>query len=103
LAWLAERGEPFLSLIDPDDATFLSPRDMLLAIATYCERTSQPRPKSPTALMRCCFESLALKYRYVLDQLEALIGRREAVFLFVGTALFAAAVAIVLGVLRAGR
>jgi rhamnulokinase len=84
LAKLAEQATPFRSLIDPDDASFLLPPDMPQAIAIYCRRTNQPAPEGPGAVIRCCLESLALKYRYVLEQLEALTGKAFQVLHVVG-------------------
>jgi rhamnulokinase len=61
---------PFKAAIDPDSAEFLNPPDMPEAIRQFCERTSQTVPASPAEFVRCILESLALKYRLVLDQLR---------------------------------
>jgi rhamnulokinase len=66
----------FRSLIDPDYAPFLNPIDMPATIAEYCRMTGQPEPESPTAFARAILESLAFKYRAVLESLEELTGRR---------------------------
>jgi rhamnulokinase len=66
----------FRSLIDPDHHTFLNPDDMPAQIAQYCRRTSQPEPSGPPAFTRAILESLAMKYRVVLESLEELTGRR---------------------------
>lgn len=76
LAALAGEAEPFRSLVDPDDPTFLPPGDMLGRIRDFCQASGQPVPATPGQVMRTIYESLALKYRYVLDQLLALTGRR---------------------------
>ena len=73
---LADEAPPFRSLVDPDAPDFLSPGDMPSAIRAYCRRTGQPVPESVSAVVRCCLESLALKYRLVLDSLERLAGHR---------------------------
>jgi len=73
---LAE-GEPaFPHMIDPDDESFLRPPDMPAAIDQFCARTQQPAPTSPGACVRAVLESLAFKYRLVLQNLERLTGRR---------------------------
>jgi rhamnulokinase len=72
----AKRQPAFISLIDPDDPVFLNPPDMPEAIAAYCVRTGQPTPASPPAFARAILESLALKYREVLESLEEITGRR---------------------------
>lgn len=75
LAAQASAAEPFAALIDPDDAAFLPPGDMPTRIQDFCRRTNQTPPESVGAIARCIFESLALKYRNVLDQLKALTGQ----------------------------
>jgi rhamnulokinase len=64
----------FVSLFDPDDPAFLHPPDMASAIAGYCRRTGQPEPSGPASITRAILESLAFKYRVVLDMLEGLTG-----------------------------
>lgn len=73
---LAEQAEPFRNLVDPNATEFLSPGDMPAAIRAYCRRTGQPEPLSEGEVVRCCLESLALKYRQGLEALETLAGRR---------------------------
>ncbi len=84
LVALAGRADPFRSLIDPDAPEFLSPGDMPQAIRNYCRRTGQSEPGTPGEITRCCLESLALKYRLVLGDLERLAGRRLEVIRVVG-------------------
>jgi rhamnulokinase len=68
-------GAPaFRSLIDPDDASFLSPPDMPAAIAQFCRETGQPVPESEGQFVRCALESLAIKYATVLDWLKEMTG-----------------------------
>ena len=70
----ADDRHAFRSLIDPDCPDFLHPADMSAAIAGYCRQTSQPEPSDPPAYARAVFESLAFKYRTVLEALEAVTG-----------------------------
>ena len=72
----AAQAEPFASLIDPDAPEFLSPGDMPGAIRAFCRRTNQPEPQRVGEVVRCCLESLALRYRWVLRALEELTGKR---------------------------
>jgi rhamnulokinase len=81
---LAEGAEPFRSLIDPDAPDFLNPSDMPAAIRAYCRRTGQPAPEDEGAVVRCCLESLALRYRWVLEALETLTNRRLETIRIVG-------------------
>ena len=45
-------------------------------IQKYCARTQQPVPQAKGAIVRCALESLALKYRWVLERLEEMLGYR---------------------------
>jgi len=73
---LAGAAKPFVSLINPDDARFLSPDDMPVKIADFCRETGQPVPADIGATMRCIYESLALFYRVTLRKLERVTGRK---------------------------
>ncbi len=72
------------SLVDPDDTRFLNPPDMPRAIQSYCRETGQPIPSTDGALVRCAYDSLALKYRQVVGSLEELTGGRIEVIHIVG-------------------
>jgi rhamnulokinase len=61
--------------VNPDDARFLNPPSMKDAICTYCRETKQPEPESVAEYACCAFESLALRYRLVKEELESLRGR----------------------------
>ena len=76
LMGLASRENSFSSLVDPDHGSFLRPADMPAAIDKFCTTTHQPSPRNPGAYVRTIVESLAFKYRFVLHNLEGLIGRR---------------------------
>lgn len=72
----AARAAPaFHRLVDPDDGSFLNPEDMPDAIDRFCRKCDQPPPDGPGSYARTILESLALKYRLVLRNLESLIGR----------------------------
>jgi rhamnulokinase len=71
---LAAEAPPFGPLVDPDHPDFLNPADMPAAIQNFCIRTHQPGPDSHAAMLRCIFESLALKYHQVLTCLEEMLG-----------------------------
>ncbi|HAN98823.1 MAG TPA: rhamnulokinase [Planctomycetaceae bacterium] len=72
----AEKSPPLGSFIFPDHADFLAPADMPTAIRDYCQATGQTVPDSEGAVIRCALESLALRYREVLETLERFVGRR---------------------------
>ncbi len=70
----AAGAPPFAALIDPDDPSFLNPPDMPAAVIHYCHRTGQKAPETKAAMVRALLESLALKYRHVIDQLRLVLG-----------------------------
>ncbi len=84
LVELAEQAVPFQSMIDPDHSMFLSPAHMPEQIQQYCRDSSQYVPVTPGAIMRCVLESLALKYRMVLEWTEQLSGQHYAGLHLVG-------------------
>jgi len=72
---MANAAPAHVTLIDPDDPTFLNPVNMPAAIAGVCRHTGQPVPENVGAYARTIFDSLALKYRVVLEWLTELTGR----------------------------
>jgi rhamnulokinase len=84
LVEMAEKAEPFRSLVDPDDVSFLKPGDMPSRIREFCRRTNQPIPEDEGQVIRTALDSLALKYRWVLERLEVLVGRALAPIHIVG-------------------
>jgi rhamnulokinase len=81
---LIAKSTPFQAFIDPDDPMFLAPSHMPRRIQRYCRQTGQPVPESEGALLRCIVESLALRYRFILERIEALIQQRFAGLHIVG-------------------
>jgi rhamnulokinase len=81
---MAKRAAPFETLVDPDHPDFLNPVDMPQAIQNYCRRTGQAVPSSHASILRCIFESLALKYRWVLACLEEMLGYELEVIHVIG-------------------
>jgi rhamnulokinase len=75
---------PFAALIDPDDPSFFLHGDMPARIAAFCAATGQPAPERQGAFLRCILESLALKYRYVLEQIISATGAQVEALHIVG-------------------
>ncbi len=67
---LARNEKPFEFFIDPDEDIFASPKDMPKKIRDYCKKTGQGEPQTDGALVRCIYESLAMKYRFAIKQIE---------------------------------
>jgi rhamnulokinase len=83
----AAHAAPFAALFDPDDARFFAPGDMPARIRDFCRETGQPIPQSAGEVVRSLMESLALKYRVVLEELIAVTGQSiEAVHIVGGGA-----------------
>ena len=71
---LMETAEPHKFFIDPDDEIFSAPGDIPGRIAEYCMKTGQGAPQTVGETARCIIDSLALKYRYVIERLEDITG-----------------------------
>lgn len=82
-AW-ARESKPFRSLINPDDASFGVPGNMPERIREYCRKTGQPVPETVGEIVRCIYESLALKYRKTAESIEKLMKRSARVIHVVG-------------------
>ena len=72
---LALEAAPLRSFIDPDDPAFTPPGDIPGRVREFCRRTGQPVPETVGEIMRCIYESLALKYRFALEQLSQATGK----------------------------
>ena len=81
---LAAAAPAFTAVLDVDARDFLPPGDMPARIQAYCRRTGQAAPEDKGTIARVVLESLALKYRLVLDMLDDLVGRRIGVLHIVG-------------------
>ena len=69
MAHLAQEAEPFRSLINPDDPSFTAAGDMPRRIQDFCWNTRQLIPETKGQIIRCIYESLALKYATVWKSL----------------------------------
>jgi rhamnulokinase len=82
LVSLASQAEPFTAVISPD--AFPEPGHMPERIIEYCRRSGQRVPKNVGSICRTILESLALRYRQVLEWLEKLTGRKIETIHIVG-------------------
>jgi rhamnulokinase len=76
LTQMAAEAPAFGPLVDPDAHEFLRPGDMPARISEFCRASGQRVPASRGEVLRTALESLALKYRWVLQRLEVMLGRR---------------------------
>jgi rhamnulokinase len=84
LGEMSSKSHPLVSLVNPDDAGFVAPKDMPAAIREYCRKTGQVVPEDEGSIIRCVLQSLALRYRSVLDMLEEMTGNRVETIHIVG-------------------
>ena len=75
LTQLAAESEAFMTVIDPDVDEYIHPGDMPSRIQKFCADTNQRVPQTKGQIIRVALESIALKYRLVLERLEELTGR----------------------------
>lgn len=71
LTVLAAAAPAFGPVIDPDDPALFAPGDMPSRIRLLCSTSGQAAPDDPGATVRCALESLALKYRWTIEAIEA--------------------------------
>lgn len=67
---LALECEPFKCFIDPDAPEFGVMGNLPKRIQEYCKKTNQYVPETVGEIMRCIYESLALKYRVTFDGIK---------------------------------
>lgn len=72
----ANAAEPFASLIDPDYEEFQTPGNMPERIRGYCRKTGQKVPQTKGEIVRCIAESLAFRYRYTIEGMESVTGKK---------------------------
>jgi rhamnulokinase len=75
LADMAAKEAPFIAFIDPDDDMFYAPGQMPEKIQQYCRKTNQNVPQTKGEILRCVFDSLAMKYRWSMEKLEIITGK----------------------------
>ncbi len=80
----ASAAPALVSIIDPDRQEFFAAGDMVGKIQRFCSETGQKVPESVGEVARCVYESLALKYRMALADLEAIKGEPLTALQIVG-------------------
>ena len=72
---MALEFEPFKCFIDPDAPEFAPMGNIPKRVQEYCEKTNQYVPQTVGEIMRCIYESLAMKYRYTFDGIKDCTGK----------------------------
>ncbi len=75
LEMLARESKPFKCFVDPDAPQLSKHGNLIDKIRDYCSGTAQPVPETVGELVRCVYESLALKYKYAIEQISACTGK----------------------------
>ena len=75
LEMLARESESFRSFIDPDSPELSAHGNLPDKIRDYCRKTNQPVPETVGQVVRCIYESLALKYRLAIEQISKCTGK----------------------------
>lgn len=81
---LAAEAAPLRSFVNPDAPEFVVPGDMPERIREYCRKTGQPVPESVGEITRCIYESLALRYRYGMERLSEVTGKKFSALHIIG-------------------
>ncbi len=72
----AEAAPPLVAVVDADAPAFVAPGGMPARLAAWLRESGQPVPATRGGLMRVILESLALKYRLAVANLEGIVGYR---------------------------
>ncbi len=72
---LALEAEPFKCFIDPEHPSFQNPGDMPARIKEYAKETNQEVPETHGEIIRCIYESLALKYNCLFGEVSDIVGK----------------------------
>ena len=84
LEMMARESEPFRSFVDPDAPSLSAHGNLPDKIKEYCKNTNQPVPETIGQLVRCIYESLALKYRLALEQITQCTNKKFDVLHLMG-------------------
>lgn len=81
---LALAAEPFKCFIDPDAPEFVPHGNIPERVREFCRKTGQYVPETVGEIMRCIYESLAMKYRFTFEKLRECTERDYPVIHVIG-------------------
>ena len=81
---LALAAEPFKCFIDPDAPEFVPHGNIPERVREFCRKTGQFVPETVGEIMRCIYESLAMKYRLTFEKLRECTKRDYPVIHVIG-------------------
>ena len=80
----ASKAESFQYFINPDDPKFHNPPNMVHAIQDFCYETNQNIPHNLGEISRTIFESLAFRYKQVIENLESILEKKIKILFVIG-------------------
>lgn len=80
----AAQSPAFAAVVDVDDPRLLAPADMPATLQELAREQGFEAPQSRGAILRCALESLALRYRRTLHELDSLTGQSTGVLHVIG-------------------
>ena len=81
---LALAADPFKCFIDPDAPEFVPHGNIPERVREFCRKTGQYVPETVGEIMRCIYESLAMKYRLTFEKLRECTERDYTVIHVIG-------------------
>ena len=72
---MAKKSQPRKFIIDVDDPTLSAPGDLPTRIALMCQMRGQGKPADDAEIIRCIYDSLAMKYARAVSELEECLGK----------------------------
>lgn len=81
---LALAAEPFKCFIDPDAPEFVPHGNIPERVREFCRKTGQFVPETVGEIMRCIYESLAMKYRLTFEKIRECTERDYPVIHVIG-------------------
>lgn len=68
-------AEPFKCFIDVDDPAFETAGNLPKRVVEFCKRTGQYVPQNRGEIMRCIYQSLAMKYKHTFNKLAEMSNK----------------------------
>lgn len=81
---MAADAKPLKCFIDPDASVFVPAGNIPRRIREFCIQTGQEVPETKGEIVRCINESLALKYRYAMEEIIDCTGKNYETIYMVG-------------------
>ncbi|MBR3594481.1 MAG: rhamnulokinase [Clostridia bacterium] len=80
----ARAAEPFKCFVNPDAVDFVAPGNMPKRVTEFCKRTGQFVPETMGEVLRCIYQSLAMKYRLAIEEMQSITGKKYECIYMIG-------------------